>query len=1085
MARQSGLSVENNFIGGLVTEKTGFNFPENSVTDCMNVVFNKDGSITRRGGLQPETDFVSEGREVNAGVNAGYTWFISTEDGPKKFFCFQRGTNVYFYDQSFDALSQGKKDFGINLLNYKTAGTTTDVENERVSFASGNNYLFLSMKYIDPLYVEYDLDTDSITVNRINLKIRDFEGLDDGLDAGERPSTLSTEHKYNLRNQGWPTEKVRVSRGDKKDLENPKGRNGDAISYFKGATGKYPSNGEVWWQYKNSYDLMASTWINRFGVGRRLVARGSNILDAFNQVRSVDGVVVDTKTSEGLRPPANAFYAGRVWYAGPTTGGFSNTVYFSRLIRNEKDFGQCYQDNDPTSETIPDLLATDGGAVNILDIGEIISMHTFGSALFLFASNGVWVIAGADFAGFTADSYQVKKLSSVPALTSWSVVDVDGIPMWWNLDGIYTIQGQGQDFQVQNVSNEKIKTFYEEIPGKSKSYAQGTYNRQDNIVEWGYRQAAVVNDPEDYWYYDRILKFDLNIGAWYPWSMPENYFFLTPLTVSGKTLDTQEVNVVNSAGLQVVDSIGREVVTDLDIFADDPSVTKYFTYTEQVTPARAEEIQHPNGSATSPGVNTNVEEMGLDYEGGYWLHMSDANNVRIYSTEYVEGGPPTLYNTINLTTLTGTTPSITWNAVPAQGLNYFVCWPNLGTAGWVDEDIYYVDYDGNLLGTMTLPTNAGSWQWLRIMKSPNTGNQFILIMNAFDLIVHQIDENGTKSGGASFAASDAGSLDGIYNNPYVTMGDNDVVWFHHAGGVSSNLRYISAYTIGVSGGVFSLRLYDMGATYEAASGNKGAFHYWNRGSSDRIVLFDGNTQNLYYFNNNTDGSFDVEETVDMSSFAWTQNNLSGLSLAAGYNSNADSDYMVFTDDLNKVYRYNMRTAVMTDTVDMIGETTVDPEAIMYDPDRQMAVYINENTYNYFIYFAIPASTQVLTFSEVSDSVSDWDVEGEPAFFETGYRIRGQLMMDASTNYVSFVSKTDATQGYLVSGKWDYTTMSTSSKKRTTKQQGYKHKANTEYSIRRLKMRGEGKVIQLRVDSDGNKPFHIIGWITMDSIEQRP
>ena len=1089
--RKSGLSAENNFVGGLVTEKTGFNFPENSVTDCMNVVFNKDGSITRRGGIQPEADYTSEGTEVPTGVNRGYTWFISTDQGPVQFFVFQRGTTVYFYDQGSNALSRGKKDFTINLAAYKTAGSTTDIERERCSFTSGNNYLFIAMKYIDTLWVEYDLDSDSITVNRITLKIRDFEGLDDGLDPDERPNTLSDEHEYNLYNQGWPTRKVRVSRGDDKDLENPKGKNKDAIKYFENGAGAYPSNAEVWWQYKNQFDLMSDTWFNRFGIGNRLVARGSKILTAFNQIRKIGSKVLDTKSSEGLRSPAVAFYAGRVFYAGPTVGGFSNTLYFSRLIRNEKDFGQCYQDNDPTSETIPDLLATDGGAVNILDIGEIINMMVYQQTLFLFATNGVWLVSGADFGGFTADSYQIKKISSIPTLSSWSFVDVDGLPMWWTLDGIYTITGDGQSYQVQNVSNEKIKTWYEEIDGTSKEYAQGTYNREENVVEWGYRHTAVTNTPEDYWQYDRILKLDLNIQAWYPWEMPPNYYFLLPLTVQGSNLTTQDVNVVNSSDVQVVDSIGRNVVTDLQVFTDDPSVTKYFTFTETVFPARDQEIQHPKqDNGTTNSVNTNVEEVGFHRDQSKWIHMQDANNVRVYSTVYVEGGPPTLEAEINLTTLTGVTPSITWNCVPGQGdAEYFFAWPNLTTGGWVDEQIYMINYDGTVKELKTdLPTNAGSWQWVRTLQSPNTGNTFLVIMNAFAIIVKQFDEDGWVSGGASYADGDGGSLDGWYNNPQVTMGDDDVIWFLHAPGTSANLRYIGSHTIGLTGGINNFQTYDLGATYQAASGNKAAFFYWARGSSDRIVTFDANTGNLLFFSNNP-GNVQLQssETVDMTTlYSWTQNNMNGVALLSGMNNFQDDDWMVFSDDLNKIYRYNMRTGVMTDTIDMSGQSTTDPECVIYDSVNQMCIYLNENTYNYFVYFAIPASRGVLSFSEVSDSIqSDWDSDENPAFFETGYRIRGQLMMDASTNYISFVSKTLSGQGYLVSGKWDYSTNSLSSNKRTTQQQGYKHKQYQDYSIRRLKMRGEGKVIQIRVDSDGTKPFHIIGWITMDSIEDRP
>jgi hypothetical protein len=69
--------------------------------------------------------------------------------------------------------------------------------------AAGKGFLFIAHPFCDPLVAEYDHDTDTLTVVKIVIQVRDFDGVNDGLANDEEPTTLSPEHHYNLRNQGW------------------------------------------------------------------------------------------------------------------------------------------------------------------------------------------------------------------------------------------------------------------------------------------------------------------------------------------------------------------------------------------------------------------------------------------------------------------------------------------------------------------------------------------------------------------------------------------------------------------------------------------------------------------------------------------------------------------------------------------------------------------------------------------------------------------------------------------------------------------------------------------------------------------
>lgn len=214
------------------------------------------------------------------------------------------------------------------------------------------------------------------------------------------------------------------------------------------------------------------------------------------------------------RPSCVAFYAGRVWYGGTSAQDFNDKIYFSKIIEQESDYGRCYQVNDPTSEDLSDLLPSDGGVISIPDMGNMIRMLPIGQDLIVFATNGVWRISGSEGIGFRANDYSVSKLSSVPSISATNFVLVDGSPIFWNNDGIYTLGQEG----IQSISDKTIKTWFEAIPTSSKTNAKGAFNSLEKTVYWLYRSTASTT-TDDAYEYDRILCLNTLTGAFYPHSI--------------------------------------------------------------------------------------------------------------------------------------------------------------------------------------------------------------------------------------------------------------------------------------------------------------------------------------------------------------------------------------------------------------------------------------------------------------------------------------------------------------------------------------------------------------------------------------
>lgn len=302
------------------------------------------------------------------------------------------------------------------------------------------------------------------------------------------------------------------------------------ISTFQAAVGLYPSNSDVWWYFKDNTGVFSpATTLNNTSLGSGPAPKGFYILNAFNQRRDqLTGLTVPIYAT-AARPRTNAWFAGRVWYAGvddtklapgyyyPYT--WTENIYFSQIITSTSQFGKCYQTNDPTSETLFDLLPTDGGVITIQGCGPIYKLHPIQNGMLVFTGNGIWFITGSQGIGFTANDYTITQISSIKSISSSSFVDVNGIPYFWNEEGIYAVQPQqGGSLSADNLVVSTIQNFYDDIPLSSKMHAKGFYNPVEYAIQWVYRSTEAADITERYTY-DRILNYNTFSKAFFPYTI--------------------------------------------------------------------------------------------------------------------------------------------------------------------------------------------------------------------------------------------------------------------------------------------------------------------------------------------------------------------------------------------------------------------------------------------------------------------------------------------------------------------------------------------------------------------------------------
>lgn len=304
------------------------------------------------------------------------------------------------------------------------------------------------------------------------------------------------------------------------------------IDSWHTAVGNYPSNSDVWWYFKDTTNIFnPAITSSQVTLNTGPAPKGHYLVDAFDQNKSlISGISGLNSITTNTRPRTGTWFQGRVWYTGvddshSATGNsnfytWTESLYFSQVVVDPSQFGQCYQTNDPTSEKLFDLLPTDGGVINIQGCGSIYKLFPIQNGMLVFANNGVWYITGSQGIGFAANDYTITKISSIQSISSTSFVDVQGLPYFWNEDGIYSVQPSQQGgLSVENITVGTIFSFYSQIPRSSKQYVRGAYNPLDYTIQWIYRSTEDADNITARYEFDKILNFNTYNKAFYPYTI--------------------------------------------------------------------------------------------------------------------------------------------------------------------------------------------------------------------------------------------------------------------------------------------------------------------------------------------------------------------------------------------------------------------------------------------------------------------------------------------------------------------------------------------------------------------------------------
>jgi len=410
--------------------------------------------------------------------------------------------------------------------------------------------------------------------------------------------------------------------------------------------GNFPNNCDVWWAYKNTSNVFTLTteFMNSFpGLG--LAPKGHFILGVFNADRTLaSGIAGLTAVTTGTaRPTTCAFFAGRVFYGGIQFQGYNARIYFSQILTNINQAGKCHQVNDPTSEQLFDLLPSDGGFIDILEAGQILKLVPYLNNLIVITTQGVWSITGSQGLGFVATDYSVHKISAVPSSSANSLVDVDGVPIWWTSDGIFQITSDPQTGQlaVQNTITQTILSFFANIPLESRRFARGTYDPEDHLVHWVYRSTPSSTFSDKYTY-DAALTFNLLSKAFYPWSVDRTngrIHGVVAVRTQGGTFTLANVSAASGVNNVQAASGANQVIVfsaPTNTTGNSGTIVKYLcSYaptgvgeTSNLTFAESYQTTYKDWASTTAGV--------VDYTSylvtGYRIH---GEAMRKYQTNYV------------------------------------------------------------------------------------------------------------------------------------------------------------------------------------------------------------------------------------------------------------------------------------------------------------------------------------------------------------------------------------------------------------------------------------------------------------------
>lgn len=556
MPQSLSQTVRTQFNKGLLTEYSELNFPQEASIDELNCSVHKAGNRTRRLAVEYEpSNVLSDETYAEGTLFHTVDWRNVGLQPDVEFLVVQAGKDLRFYRKGSEPLSgsivpisnSNSDPYILDLSEYNRQGGI-GAETSKVEGTSINGRLIIVSSQIEPFYIERDADTGAFTVTRINFKVRDFKWIGEKDEYGTGDFSPSVERQYDTYNAGWDPEYYGTD--NQSALENFLRENN--------SNGEWPPLTHPWFAGKNEDgEFRYGEWRKIYG-GTSIIANGHYILDLFDKRRTIaSGIPGIPNETTNERFSTVAAYAGRVWYAG-----VDSNIYYSQILENINNIGDCYQVNDPTSEYFSDLLPTDGGYIRIPEAYNIKKLHVFGASILVFADNGIWRISGRDGNIFDNADFSVYKISDFGLAYRGSfLAGQNAVPFWWSYTGIHTLEvTETGGFREVNLSRDTIQSFWDSIGTEERGFVSASYDGINNHLIWMYPETGETIDFK----LNKFLILDVDLGAFVPWTvgdLNDDTPYITGATFfNGSGSEDVAFEVIDLNGNVVTDVNGETVI---------------------------------------------------------------------------------------------------------------------------------------------------------------------------------------------------------------------------------------------------------------------------------------------------------------------------------------------------------------------------------------------------------------------------------------------------------------------------------------------------------------------------------------------
>ena len=163
-----------------------------------------------------------------------------------------------------------------------------------------------------------------------------------------------------------------------------------------------------------------------------------------------------------------------------------------------------------------------------------------------------------------------------------------------------------------------------------------------------------------------------------------------------------------------------------------------------------------------------------------------------------------------------------------------------------------------------------------------------------------------------------------------------------------------------------------------------------------------------------------------------------------------------------------------------------------DAGNQIVVYDIQSTsvspkFKYLVSYDAGTPYNFTFAEETDDAYVDWASYDTgvnyTSYFISGYRIRGNAILDAQVNYVGLYA--DNNSRFNIRGVWDYANTEDSGRWSYSQIVDTTNNANFDVVYKRRKIRGRGKAIQIKIESESGYAFSIVGWSMLASANSSP